>query len=349
MTNLLYPILFLILALLGMALRKTYFAIPISELKRRAQKHDPVAEQIYKAAAYGNSLRSLLWLYIGLTSAISLILFARQLPVWLSVIIVGPILWIVFSLVPASRTTKFGIYLTKIVTPVIAWVLNYLHPLLNRGADFVESKYIVPKHTGIYEREDLIELIRTQQNQHDSRISDEELDILYRTLNFNSYKVNDILTPRNHVKILLSKDTIGPILIDELHKNSQDFVLVRESKKSPFVGTLAYNVLDIKSSGHISDFMESTVYYLHERDSLSDALHAFFVTNHPIFIVVNSFEEYMGIITIENIIQKLIGHIPGDDFDQFSDSAAVADRHTKRRHDNNEEDIPVKTDDEVVE
>jgi CBS domain containing-hemolysin-like protein len=349
MNNLSLGIVFLILALFGIVLRKTYFSLPLGELKRRAQKHDAHAEQLYRAVAYGNSLRSLLWLYIGLTSAISLILLARELPVWLGILIVGPLLWIVFSLVPASRTTKFGVTLTRIATPLIAWLLNFLHPLLSRGGDFVQQRVAAPQHTGLYERDDLLQLLEYQQRQPDSRISTEELEIVKRALNFDRYKVSDVLSPRNHVKTILSGDVIGPVLIDELHKNGQDYVLVRESKKGPFVGTLAFNKLNIKSNGQVKDSMDSTVYYLHENDTLSEALHAFFTTNHPLFVVVDSLEEYVGIVSVENILNKLLGHIPGDDFDQYSDSSAVAARHTKVKKPEAAEEPPVKTENEVIE
>ncbi|HVA11064.1 MAG TPA: CBS domain-containing protein [Candidatus Dormibacteraeota bacterium] len=349
MNNYIFGIVFLILALFGIVLRKTYFSLPLAELKRRARKHESHAEKLYRAAAYGNSLRSLLWLYIGLTSALSLILLARQLPVWLGVLIVGPLLWIVFSLLPASRSTRFGIALTRLATPLIAWLLNLLHPLLSRGGDFVQLHFAAPKHTGLYERDDLLQLIKHQQSLPDSRISREELEIVERALNFDSYKVCNVLAPRNHVKTVLADDVIGPVLIDELHKNGQDYVLVRESKKGPFVGTLAFSKLSIKSSGQVRDFMDTTVYYLHENDPLSEALHAFIVTNHPLFVVVDSYEEYVGIVSVEHILNKLLGHIPGDDFDQYTDSAAVAARHTKAEKPEEATKPPVKTDDEVVE
>ena len=47
-------------------------------------------------------------------------------------------------------------------------------------------------HTGLFERSDLVELIEQQQHQTDSRLSDEELDIARRALNFNEYKVHDV-------------------------------------------------------------------------------------------------------------------------------------------------------------
>jgi CBS domain containing-hemolysin-like protein len=328
-SSLYWAIIFLVLALGGVVLRKTYFYLPLHELKRQALKHDKVAERLYRAAAFDNSLRGLLWLYIGVTGAASLVLLARVLPIWVSLLIVGPLLWAVFSLIPASRLTTLGTSLTMVVTPFIAWLLNYLHPLLNRGADLLGRRYVRGAHTRLFEREDLLELIRQQQEQPDNRVADEELEIARRALSFDDYKVSDLLTPRKQVKSIQADDTIGPILIDEVHK-SDGSVLVRDSKKGPVIGSLQASQLSLDSKGKVRDNMDDTVYYLHENDRLSEALHAFFVTNHPLFVVVDSFEEYVGIITIENVIKHLLGHKPGSDFDQYSNLEAVAKRHTKQ-------------------
>jgi CBS domain containing-hemolysin-like protein len=349
MTNLISAIVLLLLALAGIAVRKTYYYLPSRELKRQAAQHDKLAMQLYRAVAYGNSLRSLLWLYIGLATAASLVFLARQLPVWVSLLVVGPLLWVAFSLIPATRTTKLGIRLTMFVTPPIVWLLNYLHPLLSRGADVVEKRYTAPAHTGIFERDDLLELVRQQQHQPDNRLSDEELEIIKRALSFGDHKVGDLMTGRKRIKTILVDDTVGPILIDEIHKSGQGQALVRESRKGDFVGTLSFQQLDLQSTGKVRDIMKSTVYYLHENDSLSQALHAFFVTNCPLFVVVNSFEEYVGILTIENVLRQLLGHVPGDDFDQYADPQLVAARHSQTKKSDQSDETPVKTDDEVVE
>ena len=232
MNDLVLAAIFLVLALGGVVVRKTYYYLPLRELKRQAEQHDPLAEKLYRVVSYGNSLRSLLWLYIGLTTAASLIILARVLPVWLSLLVVGPLLWVAFSLIPATRLTSFGARLASLVTPAIAWLLNYVHPLLNRSADMVERRYLSPIHTKLFERDDLIDLIERQQQQSDSRIEDEELEIAKRALSFSDFKVSDILISRKKVKSVLAGDTLGPILIDEIHKTGQDYVLVHESKKA---------------------------------------------------------------------------------------------------------------------
>jgi CBS domain containing-hemolysin-like protein len=357
MKNIIFAAVLLLLSLAGVVVRKTYFHLPVRELKRRAERHDKAAQTLYRAVAYGNSLRGLLWLYIGLTAAAGLILLARELNVWISLLIVGPLLWIAFSLIPATRTTRFGVWLASLLTPLIAWLLNYLHPLLSRGTDTVRHRYTAAEHTRLYEREDLVELLERQQHQPDSRFTPEELEVALRTLSFEDHKVADIMTPRKKVKIVLAKDTLGPILIDEVHKSKQGYALVRETPKGAFVGSLRAAELGIESKGKVGDIMNPTVYYVHEADTLGEALHAFFVTNNPLFVVVNASEEYVGVISVEHILRELLGHVPGADFTQYADLEAVAARHThvrkhepaKTKPDTEPEETPVKTDEEVVE
>jgi CBS domain containing-hemolysin-like protein len=371
MSSYLAAVILLVLAIAGVVVRKTYYYVPARELKRRAEQHDPLASRLYPAVAYGESLRGLLWIWIGLATAGGFVLLVQVAPAWLSFIAIIGLLWVVNSWLPASRITRIGAHLATFVTPLIIWLLNYLHRPLSRGTETVQKRYTAPAHTGLFERQDLLELIEQQQHQPDSRLSEEELEIAKRALHFSDYRVSDVLTPRKHVKTTLANDTVGPVLIDELHKNGQGYLLVRESSKGDFVGVLAFKRLSLHSSGQVKNVMDKEIYYLHENDPLDQALHAFFKTNCPLFVVVNSSEEYVGIITIDNILRQLLGHIPGDDFESYHDVTAVAHRYVKPKQakkteaeadkkakDNATESdqpaeaadkTPVKTDDEVIE
>jgi CBS domain containing-hemolysin-like protein len=368
MTDYIIAIILLLLSVAGVVIRKTYNAVPLRELKRRAAAEDPFAVKLYPVVSYGRSLRGLLWLFIALTSAAGVVMLSRDAPVWLSLLAVILLLWAAYSWLPQSRTTPVGRRLTLLANPVILWLLGHLHPALDRTAGIVEKRYTAEDHTGLYEREDLVSLIEQLQTQHDSRFSEEELEIAKRALSFDEFEVSSILTPKKSVKSALADDTVGPVLIDELHKSQQDHILVRQSAKGEFVGTLNYKHLNLHSSGKVKDYMDASINYVHEDDSLSQALKTFFDTNNALFVVVNNAEEYIGIVTIENILKQLLGHMPGEDFDQHSNPAAVVARHKKARKADEEEyefvdedepapapeseepdQTPVKTDDEVIE
>jgi len=349
MTSFIFALILLALALAGVVVRKTYYYVPSKELKRQAERHDALASSLYQAISYGSSLRALLWLFIGLTSAGGIVLLARAAPAWLSISAVLLLLWVAFSWLPASRVTSFGARLAVLVTPPIVWLLNYLHPLLSRTAPKIERRYSAQAHTGLFERADIMALFEQQGRQADNRLTQEELEIVKRALSFNDHQVSSILTSRQQIKTILAHEIVGPVLIDELHKLDQQFVLVKDKPRGVIIGILQSHKLGLMSSGQVSEHMDKTVYFLHERDSLGEALHAFFVTNCPLFVVVNSFEEYVGIVTIEAILQQLLGHIPGDSFEQYADATAVAARHSKPKESTKATEKTEETTPEVVE
>lgn len=343
MISLIIASLLLINAMLAVVVRKTYFAVPLVELRRRARAGDELANVLYRSAAYDGSLRLLLWIIITFSSSASFVIFSRQATVWISLIVVIIALWLAFSWIPKTRVTPLGNKLTVKVTPSIAWLLNYLNPILSRGSNFLNVRYAKP-HTGLYERSDLIELIERQELQSDNRLAILELAIANRALHFPDRKVADVMIPRKSIKIISSDDNVGPILIDEIHKTGQSVALVRDTPKGPLVGWLQFKDLNINTAGKVIDMMNPKIYYLHESDSLSEALHAFIVTNQSLFIVVNNAEDNVGVVTVQKILEQLLGHIPGDDFDEYASASSVASRHNKPKAQKPEDDI-----DEVVE
>lgn len=348
MTNYYLAILLLLFSIGGVVVRKTYYYLPFRELKRRAEHHDPLASKLYPTVSYTNSLRGLLLGFIILTSASGVVLLSREAPIWLGLIAVVLLLWAVYSWIPASRTTGFGVWLTMLVNPAILWIVGHLHRILDRPTKFVENRLALDMHTGLYERDDLLHLIEKQQDQPDSRFTEEELEIAKRALSFGDYTVNDVLTPKKFVKTVLASDTVGPILIDELHKSKQNHILVRESQKGEFIGTINYKLLGLHSSGKVKDYVNPALYYVHEDDTLNQVLHTFFVTNRPLFVVVDNIGEYVGIVTIDSVLQQLLGHVPGDDdvIEQYSTPSATVKRYKKQRQHAESDDSIVEFEDD---
>lgn len=329
MISYLIGVLLIAAACLFIVVRKTYLAIPAKELKRRAMKNDSIDAELYRAVAYDKSLVGLLWFLVILFITLGLVAISRSIPFVFSFITVAVLVFLVFVWLPTSRLSKFGQKITLLLNPVIVGLLGYLDPVLKKIVNKTENFSHKEFHSGLFEKQDLIEIIEKLEHQKDSRFSEEELEIAKRVLEFNDKSVKDVMTLRKKVKAISPDTTIGPVLADELHKNGQKFTLVRSSGKAPIEGFLDYTKLDLQRSGKVKDYMEKTVYYVHQDDRLSEALKAFKITNHPILVVVNSHEDCVGIIGVENILSQLLGHIPGDDFDQYADLAAVSNKHLK--------------------
>lgn len=319
--------------LVAVSLQRTYARVPVRELKRRARDGDELAAGLLKAAGYEHSLRAVLWFLVGITSAGFFVMIAQDTPVWVALVVSAALVWLGFVWLPAARVTYLSERLAAWLAPLIAKLLVYLHPLIDRVVSFIHRHRPVTVHTGLYDRGDLLELLERQQVQAGNRIERAELEIALHALTFGDETIGEHLVPRRMVKAVSADDPLGPVLMDELYASGHSRFPVYEGKKDNIVGTLFLrDLIGVKSSGTVRSRMKKAVSYIHEDQSLHDALQAILKTHHQLFIVVNSFEEYVGIITIEDILETIIGNPIIDEFDEYHDIRAVAARAARREH-----------------
>lgn len=322
-----------LLALLAVSLQRTYSLVPLKELKYRARSGDELAAAILKAAGYGHSLRAVLWLMIGVSSAAFFVSVSLQSPAWFALAASAVLLWLGFVWIPAARVTYIGERLAALMAPLLARLLIYVHPVTDRVASFIRRHKPITIHTGLYDRGDLIALLKQQKVQPDNRIETAELEIALHALIFGDDNVGQHMIPKRIVKTVAAEEPLGPIVMDELYASGHSRFPVYDGKKDHIIGTLfLHDLVNTKAGGTIRALMKPEVSYIHEEQSLYDALQAILKTHHQLFIVVNSFEEYVGIITIEDILETILGRAIIDEFDQYSDMRAVAARAARQEH-----------------
>jgi magnesium and cobalt transporter len=251
------------------------------------------------------------------------------------------------------RVNRISLRLAHISAPFFAWLLNYLHPVVDKVFSFIQRNRPFTVHTGLYDKDDLIDLLEQQQVQADSRIAKEELDIAYHALTAGEKLVRNIMIPRRAVKIIDVNEPIGPILMTEIHDSGHSRYPVYDGKNDNIVGTVYLrDLMKAKEGGLVRDVMRAgDVCYIHEEQSLIEALQAILKTRRHLFIVVNSFEEYVGVITIEDVLENIIGRPIVDEFDQYEDLravAAIAAKKDHKEHTNNNTSVATEVE-EVIE
>jgi CBS domain containing-hemolysin-like protein len=328
MVSFIFAVLLLVLALATITLQKTYAYVPEAELKRQARAGNGTARELYRAVAYGANLRLLLWLLIGIFAATGLVLFVRIAPLFFGVFVVSLVLWLGFAWMPSSRLSKVGALISRWCTPAIVRVLSVLNPVLSPITHAWYRRFPLFDHNGMYEKDDLLAVIKQQRNQEDNRISSEVLDIVERALQFDTKAVRDIVKSRQQIHLVSATETVGPVLLDELHATGFLDFPVYSGTKDNIVATLHLMTLDeAKQGGSVLDYADKKVAYLHEADNLADALHALYKTRQQLFIVVNNFDEFVGVVALEDILHALLGAPGRIDFDAHTDRQAVAAKH----------------------
>lgn len=177
-------------------------------------------------------------------------------------------------------------------------------------------------------REELIHTIKRSRGI----ITASEVSLLASGLQFADKSVSDIMTPRTAIDSIERNELLGPLVLDDLHKTGHSRFPVIDKDIDHVVGILyAQDLLslDVKRSITAGKAMDAHVYYIHERQSLQHALTAFLRTHHHLFIVVNEFQETVGLLSLEDTLESLIGRKIVDEFDAHGDLRAVAKRNPK--------------------
>lgn len=329
------------IALLSISLLKIYTHVPKIELKRRARNGDDFADLLYKAAAYGPSAQLLLWIFIGLSAAGFFVLLSYSAARWLALLLSVGLVWFGFAWLPNTKTGTVGKIAARNLTPSFTWLLEHLYPVLEKLSRWLMKYARISIHTGLYEKEDIVNLINRQKNQHDNRISEPELHTMQGALTYGDKLVRDVMTPQRVTKSIAVTESVGPHLLDELHKSGHSRFPVYQDKPDNVIGMLyVRDLLNAKEGGQVKDYMKKDVFYIHEDQTLNQALQAFLKTKHHLFIVVNSFEEKVGIVTLEDIVEQILGKPVIDEFDKYDDLRAVAALHARTEHDKHPEPAP---------
>jgi CBS domain containing-hemolysin-like protein len=221
--------------------------------------------------------------------------------------------------------------------PAVNWLLVHTHTALERLSILANRFRELPSHSRLYEKQDLLDLFDRQKEQPDNRIAHEDLDLMSRALTFKNIRAIDVAQPRKASHVVNANDAIGPILLDQLHKYHQASFLVYKDTKENIIGTLAMSdAVTAKHGGRVLDLIRSELIYVHEDFSARQVLTAFHKTGHQIAAVINNAEEFVGTITVDHLLQALLGEVKDDEV-TYADRAAIAS------YDSSEDQAPSKS------
>jgi CBS domain containing-hemolysin-like protein len=160
-------------------------------------------------------------------------------------------------------------------------------------------------------------------------ITPEEKQLVINGLSFNDRPVHEVMTPRDSIASVQRTEFLGPLVLDELSKGGHRKLPVISSDINHVVGILHLEgllTLDNKRSLTAEKAMEPKVYYIQKNQTLEHALTEFLTTKHCMLIVVNESRETVGIVTLRDVIEALIGRKVVDEYDSHDSVRTVSMR-----------------------
>ncbi|MDO8265516.1 MAG: CNNM domain-containing protein [Candidatus Saccharibacteria bacterium] len=309
-------------------------------LKYQAQSGLKSAKIVYSIQALGSKvLLALLFVKILFNTTLIILISSKFNDI--VAVLVASILIITFNEVVAVTlmAKQYNLVISKLA-PILRQITTFLAPLVRPLSKLFRTDDLTAS-TSVFNKQEILDILENTKVQQGNNLSSEELKILKSALSFGDKKIRDVMTPKRMAMIVSKEMEVGPILMDELHHSGYSrFPVTSQSKNSIFVGTLyLHDLVGETSAKKVKDLMKSQVFYAHEEESLDHALKAFLKTHHHLFVVVNSFEEFVGVLSIEDVLEEIIGHEIIDEFDQHDNLRAVASSLAEKEKTSREKDV----------
>ncbi len=166
------------------------------------------------------------------------------------------------------------------------------------------TEYPAPKSTPKTLEEFIDVLRRTPKDI----LSSQDRKRIAAIMSFDERKVRDIMIPKNNLVFVNSKEILGPLILDKLYKSGfTNFPVVdNHDKVVGIIHTEALNALEIKKTDRAEKYMNKSVHYLHDTDSLKYAIEEIERKQSYYFLVKNQKETTVGCFTIQTLLDYLL-------------------------------------------
>ena len=207
-------------------------------------------------------------------------------------------------------------------------ILNFIEKFpfawrLLRGVSLEMSQ-----RTKLDSREELEHLV----TESGTLLDGNERKLILHSLKFNDRTVSEVMIPKSMIDSIDKKELLGPLVLDDLHKTGHSRFPVIDKDIDHVVGMLHIQdllTISAKRSETVEKTMMPRVFYIREDQTLQHALSAFLRTHHHLFVVVNEYRETVGLVSLEDVIEALLGRKIVDEFDAHDDLRAVALRNPR--------------------
>jgi len=238
-------------------------------------------------------------------------------------------------------------FISKIAAPFIK-ILSLSTSLLVKlmGLDNGNLEEIVTK-------EELKLFIETGEEQ--GAINESEKEMIEGIFEFDNKKVEKVMTPRTEVYCINIKEPLSSYL-DELLEMRYSRIPVYEDDIYNVIGILYMKdfIIEAKNKGfnnvNIKDILKEP-YFVHEGKNVQDLFRSLQISQRHIAVIIDEYGGFSGIITIEDLIEEIMGEINDEDdsseerIKKVGENTFLVDGLTTLEELNNELNIDIELDD----
>ena len=307
-----------------------FFSLNKEDLERKAKLGDKRAQKIYKLRSDGNLLLcSLLIGNVAVNAVLSI--FLGSIASGAVAAVMATSLIVIFGeIMPQAVFSRYALTLGARFAWLVKIFIFIFGPFSWPIARLLD-KILGNEMPTIYSKPEIAKLIEEHENLKESDIDADEERIIKGALSYSDKIVQDIMTPRTEVFLLRSDWILDKKRINEIKKTGHSRIPIYKKDEDDIVGILYVKDLvgeDCQDKS-VENMAKGNVIFVDYNKPLDDLLNDFKRTKNHLFVVLNEFGGVCGIVTIEDVLEEIIGAEIVDEFDHYEDLQKVAKKKAK--------------------
>lgn len=306
-------------------------SLDVYDLERKARNGNKQAKKIYPLRARGNLLLTTLLLGNVFVNSVLAIFLGSVASGVIATIIATTLIFLFGEILPQAVISRYAIPFGALTTPFVRLAIFVFYPIVYPISKALD-KMLGKEMPNIYSHNELISIISEHEDAKESPLDEDEERIMLGTLRFSQKKVGEVMTPRTVVVSVLENEKISPKFIHRLRNTGfSRFPVYETTAKERAIGILHLRSLLGITEGFVSDLKLLDVHVVNETASLDDVLNKFIETRVHLFLVNDEFGDFVGVVSLEDILEEIIQQEVVDENDRHANMRAFARSKFKKR------------------
>lgn len=295
-----------------------YFTLNTQNLKRQAKLGNTEAQRILPIREKGNQLlTTLLFGNVAVNAILSVYLstIASGITAALSATV---LIFLFGEIIPQAVLSRHAMKFGSLAAPFVRLLMFICAPITFPIAWILDAA-LGDEMPSVYSKHEIMEIVSEHEDSEYSPIDEDEERIIRGALQFSHTTVREVMTPAQKVQMFEKNQKLNDMLFEEITNLGFSRYPIYGGKRENIIGILFAKYLLVEevdiSIKDTDEAFETDYLIARPEETLDTVLTRVLKKKKHMCIVMNRHERFMGVITLEDIIEEIIQHEITDEDD----------------------------------
>lgn len=293
-------------------------SLSVDDLRRKAKLGNARAKRVLPVRMDVHlSLSAILFANVAVVSASSLLL-EHYFNGWVAGITTTLLMVIFGEVLPQAIFVKRALFFSSLFAPLIRFVSIITYPV-SKPLAMLLDKMLGHEGHHLHSRAELGMIISEHKIGDESELDEDEVEIIQSALQLSEKTIKDIMRPIKDVYWLRQNAILDDKTVDEIKSRGHSRIPVFDKDLTQCYGVLLMkDMVDVDFDENpipVMDFRLHKTRAIGARTALDTMFHKLNVVRSHL-VPVEQNDKIIGIITVEDLIEEIIGHEIADETDR---------------------------------